>query len=197
MVHGCHDNTKLYGASYFVLLGSRRPEIDKAVIMSDLLKDKSQRREKRAGKLPSEGSHGVRGKETTGKTKDSISTVSYIDELAHHDDNPRMAVTMENTYQMDILKDVLTSYLQEEEYEGEWSQKMTKTISEVIRARVKDLMIPRYKIVVLVHIGQLTGQSMQISSRCLWDAANDTFASYSFKNSSLFGVATVYAVYFE
>lgn len=69
--------------------------------------------------------------------------------------------------------------------------------SQVIRARVKDLMIPRYKIVVLVHIGQLTGQSMQISSRCLWDAANDTFASYSFKNSSLFGVATVYAVYFE
>lgn len=58
-------------------------------------------------------------------------------------------------------------------------------------------MIPRYKIVVLVHIGQLTGQSMQISSRCLWDASNDNFASYSFKNSSLYGVATVFAVYFE
>ncbi|XP_040000165.1 dynein light chain Tctex-type 5 isoform X2 [Xiphias gladius] len=165
--------------------------------MSDLLKDKSQRREKRTGKVPSEGSHGVRGKETTGRTKDSVSTVSYLDELGHHDDNARMAVTMENTYQMDILKDVLTSYLQEEKYEAEWSQKMTKTICEVIRARVKDLMIPRYKIVVLVHIGQLTGQSMQISSRCLWDASNDTFASYSFKNSSLLGVATVYAVYFE
>ncbi|GAA6222518.1 tctex1 domain-containing protein 1 isoform X1 [Lates japonicus] len=176
--------------------------------MSDLLKDKSQRKEKRTVKVPSEGSHGVRGKETTGKTKDSISTVSGMDEL-HHDDNARTAVTMENTYQMgpykrfpvpavtDILKDVLTSYLQEEKYEVEWSQKMTKTICEVIRARVKDLMIPRYKIVVLVHIGQLTGQSMQISSRCLWDAANDTFASYSFKNSSLYGVATVYAVYFE
>ncbi|KAI4809686.1 hypothetical protein KUCAC02_018552 [Chaenocephalus aceratus] len=97
----------------------------------------------------------------------------------------------------DILKDVLTSYLQEEKYEVEWSQKMTKTICEVIRARVKELMIPRYKIVVLVHIGQLAGQSMQISSRCLWDAANDTFASFSFKNSSLYGVATAYAVYYE
>lgn len=31
----------------------------------------------------------------------------------------------------DILKDVLTSYLQEEKYEAEWSQKMTKTICEV------------------------------------------------------------------
>uniref|UniRef100_A0A3P8RXP8 Dynein light chain Tctex-type family member 5 n=1 Tax=Amphiprion percula TaxID=161767 RepID=A0A3P8RXP8_AMPPE len=138
----------------------------------------------------------------------SISTVSCLDEL-HHDDNTRMAITMENTYQMgpykrfsvaavtDILEDVLTSYLQEERYEGEWSQKMTKTICEVIRARVKDLMIPRYKIIILVHIGQITGQSMQMDSRCLWDKSNDTTASYSFKNRSLFGVATVYAVYFE
>ncbi|KAF3858694.1 hypothetical protein F7725_011895 [Dissostichus mawsoni] len=195
--------------------------------MSEVFKDKSQRREKRTGKVSSEGGHGARGKEATGRTKEdqephtllmfldlilsssSISTVSCIDELAHHDDNTRMAITTENTYQLgpnkrmpvpavtDILKDVLTSYLQEEKYEVEWSQKMTKTICEVIRARVKELMIPRYKIVVLVHIGQLAGQSMQISSRCLWDAANDTFASFSFKNSSLYGVATVYAVYYE
>lgn len=31
----------------------------------------------------------------------------------------------------DILKDILTSYLQEEKYEVEWSQKMSKTICEV------------------------------------------------------------------
>ncbi|XP_020506215.1 dynein light chain Tctex-type 5 [Labrus bergylta] len=175
--------------------------------MSDVFKDKSQKRDKKAGKVTSEGSHGVRGKDT--RTKDSISTVSCLTELGHHDDNARMEHLIENTYQIgpykrfpipavtDILKDVLTSYLQEEKYEVEWSQKMTKTICEVIRARVKDLMIPRYKTVVLVHIGQLAGHSMQISSRCLWDASNDTFASYSFKNSSLFGAATVYAVYFE
>lgn len=33
----------------------------------------------------------------------SISTVSYIDELGHHDDNARLAQTMENTYQMGEL----------------------------------------------------------------------------------------------
>lgn len=100
----------------------------------------------------------------------SISTVSYLDDIGHHDEHPRMAVTMENTYQLgeltlpntydifdtlslsatfsvfsttgphkhfpvaaatDILKTVLTSYLQEEKYEVEWSQKMTKTLCEV------------------------------------------------------------------
>lgn len=30
----------------------------------------------------------------------SISTVSFMDELGHHDDNIRMPVTMENTYQL-------------------------------------------------------------------------------------------------
>ncbi|XP_037313003.2 dynein light chain Tctex-type 5-B-like [Pungitius pungitius] len=169
--------------------------------MSEPHQLKTPKREKEIGKVPSEGSQGFRGEATTSRTKDSVSTVSDSADA-------RMTVTMENTYQLgpckrmtvpavtDILKDVLTAYLQMEEYEVEWSRKMTKTISEVIKSRVKELLIPRYKIVVQVTIGQLTG-GIQISSRCLWDASNDTFASYSFKNSSLFGLATVYAVYFE
>ncbi|MBN3302226.1 TC1DA protein, partial [Amia calva] len=116
---------------------------------------------------------------------------------------------MENTFQTapakrfpvatvnNILKDVLTSYLQEERYEAELCRQMTKTISEVIKARVKDLMIPRYKIIVLISIGQLNEQNMRVGSRCLWDPTNDTFSSYSFRNDSLFAVANVYAVYFE
>nr|XP_009930399.1 PREDICTED: tctex1 domain-containing protein 1 [Opisthocomus hoazin] len=72
-----------------------------------------------------------------------------------------------------------------------------KTVADVIKARVKDLMIPRYKIVVVTHIGQLNEQSMRIGSRCLWDPASDTFSSYVFKNASLFALANVYAVYFE
>ncbi|XP_006634917.2 dynein light chain Tctex-type 5 [Lepisosteus oculatus] len=177
--------------------------------MSDVAKDKAARLLKKRGSISSLSSHEVKAKETTGKTKDSVSTVSYIDEPGHHDDIPRPAVQMENTYQIgpikrfpvatvnNILKDVLTSYLQEEKYEAELCRQMTKTISEVIKARVKDLMIPRYKIIVLITIGQLNDQNMRIGSRCLWDPTNDTFSSYAFKNNSLFAVANVYAVYFE
>lgn len=43
----------------------------------------------------------------------------------------------------DILKDVLTSYLQEEKYEVEWSQKMAKTICEVNKSHLcNTLRIP-------------------------------------------------------
>ncbi|XP_054021374.1 dynein light chain Tctex-type 5 [Dryobates pubescens] len=97
----------------------------------------------------------------------------------------------------EILKDVLGSYLKEQPYEPARCRDLAEDIAEVIKARVKDLMIPRYKIVVVTTIGQLNEQSMQIGSRCLWDPASDTFSSYVFKNPSLFAVAKVYAVYFE
>ncbi|KAI8509152.1 PREDICTED: tctex1 domain-containing protein 1-B-like isoform X1 [Branchiostoma belcheri] len=138
----------------------------------------------------------------------SISTVSFMDEPSHTDElHP--PVKLENTYQMSptkrfpvstvrhILKDVLQNYLQEERYEPELCRQMTKTISEVIKARVKDLMVPRYKIICLIHIGQLNNQGLRIGSRCLWDPNNDTFATQDFQNGSLYAVATVYGVYYE
>ncbi|XP_062480437.1 LOW QUALITY PROTEIN: dynein light chain Tctex-type 5 [Pezoporus occidentalis] len=96
-----------------------------------------------------------------------------------------------------ILRDVLGSCLREQPYEPVRCREMVKDIAEVIKARVKDLMIPRYKIVVVTHIGQLKEPSILIGSRCLWDPVSDTFSSYVFKNASLFALANVYAVYLE
>ncbi|XP_069794470.1 dynein light chain Tctex-type 5 [Narcine bancroftii] len=177
--------------------------------MSDMAKDKAARLLKRRGSLSSLSSHGLIARENVEKQKNCMSTVDHMDDPGHHEDIPRPTLQMENTYQLEpsqhfpdvvvsnILKDVLTSYLQEEKYEPELCKQMTKTISEVIKARVKDLMIPRYKIIVLIHIGQLNEQSMRIGSRCLWNANTDMFSSFSFCNRSLFAVANVYAVYFE
>lgn len=58
-------------------------------------------------------------------------------------------------------------------------------------------MIPRFKIICIVHIGQLNGQGMQLGSRCLWDSSADTFSSFEFRNKSLFAVGSVYGVYYE
>ncbi|KAM9688923.1 dynein light chain Tctex-type 5 [Trichechus inunguis] len=178
-------------------------------MMSDIAKDRVAHSLKKRGSVSSLSSHEFRQKEPHRRTKDSLSTVSYMDEPSQRDDASRLTVQMENTYQLGptkhfpvvavnhILKDVLTNYLQEEEYEPELCRQMTKTISEVVKARVKDLMIPRYKLIVIVYIGQLNSQSIRIGSRCLWDPKSDTFSSYVFRNSSLFALANVYAVYFE
>ncbi|XP_006919358.1 tctex1 domain-containing protein 1 [Pteropus alecto] len=179
------------------------------MIMSDIAKNKMAHSLKKRGSVSSLNSHELRWKELHGRIKDRVNTVSYMDEPSLRDDASRLTVQMENTYQLGptkhfpvvivnhILKDVLTNYLQEELYEPELCRQMTKTISEVIKAQIKDLMIPRYKLIVIVHIGQLNRQSILIGSRCLWNPKSDTFSSYVFRNSSLFALANVYAVYFE
>ncbi|XP_051027933.1 dynein light chain Tctex-type 5 isoform X2 [Acomys russatus] len=139
----------------------------------------------------------------------SVSSVSHTDEPSQRDEASRLTVRMENTYQLGptkhfpvatvnrILENVLNTYLQGAEYDPEFCRQTTKTISEVIKAQVKDLMIPRYKLIVMVYIGQRDGQSIHIGSRCLWNPQSDTVSSYTFKNSTLFALANVYAVYFE
>ncbi|XP_062963233.1 dynein light chain Tctex-type 5 [Cynocephalus volans] len=179
------------------------------MMMSDIAKDRAAHSLKKRGSMTSLSSHEFPRKEMHRPPKASMSTVSYMDAPNQHDDVSHLTVQMENSYQLgptkhfpvvavnDILKDVLTNYLQEEKYEPELCRQMTKTISEVIKAQVKDLMIPRYKLIVIIHIGQLDSQSIFIGSRCLWDPKSDTFSSYVFRNSSLFALAGVYAVYFE
>ncbi|XP_074858443.1 dynein light chain Tctex-type 5 isoform X3 [Carettochelys insculpta] len=68
--------------------------------MSDMAKDKAARMLKRRGSISSLSSHEVRAKEFLGKSKDSMSTVSYMDEPGH--DIPRLAIRLENTYQLEI-----------------------------------------------------------------------------------------------
>ncbi|XP_037682894.1 tctex1 domain-containing protein 1 [Choloepus didactylus] len=177
--------------------------------MSDISKDRAVHSLKKLGSMSSPSIHEFQRKEPHGRTKDSVSAVSYVDEPSQHDDASHLTVQMENTYQLGptkhfpvdavnhILRDVLTIYLQEEEYEPDTCRQLSKTISEVIKAQVKDLMIQRYKLVVIIHIGQLNSQCIHIGSRCLWDTKNDNFSSYVFRNSSLFALANVYAVYFE
>ncbi|XP_068879756.1 dynein light chain Tctex-type 5 isoform X2 [Aphelocoma coerulescens] len=92
----------------------------------------------------------------------------------------------------EILRDVVGSALREQRYEAGPCREAARDIAEVVKARVKDLGVPRYKIVVVTHIGQLGEQSLQIGSRCLWDPGTDTFSSFVFKNTSLFAVANVY-----
>ncbi|CAK8676235.1 dynein light chain Tctex-type 5-B-like [Clavelina lepadiformis] len=138
----------------------------------------------------------------------SVSTVSYMDH-PHDDDILKQTNQYENSYQLEpfthfpvaeiglILENILSSSLADVSYKPDECRKLTKLISDDIKSKVKELDIPRYKIICMVHIGELSNQGLRISSRCLWNAKFDTFSSFEYKNSSLFAVACVYGVYFE
>ncbi|KAL5016053.1 hypothetical protein ScPMuIL_005642 [Solemya velum] len=180
-----------------------------ASVDRDLARDKAARLLKKQGSVSSLASSEVITQREKPRKVGSVthSTVSFMDEPGHETSYP--AVRLENSYQTSptkrfpyakvkaIIKDVLESYLAEERYEPDLCRQMSKTISEVIKARVKELMVPRYRIICLVHIGQLKGQALRVGSRCLWDSSNDTSSSFEFTNKSLFAVGTVFGVYYE
>ena len=94
-----------------------------------------------------------------------------------------------------IIDGVLSEALANEKYSPAKSAKMATELADIIRKRLRKL--ERYKLVCVVHIGQRKEQGLCVGSRCIWNANFDDYASASFKNSSLFAVGIVYAVYFE
>ncbi|XP_071838432.1 dynein light chain Tctex-type 5-B-like [Apostichopus japonicus] len=136
-----------------------------------------------------------------------MSTISYMDEPRESRIEP--PVSFEPTYQLgpekhfpvtavkSILKDVVGRHLDNRQYEPEFCKETTKAISEDVKSRVKLMKLGRYKIICLVHIGQLKDQGLHVTSRCLWDADSDNSSSFEYRNSTLFAVATVFGIYHE
>ena len=97
----------------------------------------------------------------------------------------------------DIISGVLEEALSDVEYEPVRCAQYSSELSERIKDAVKQLDIPRYKLVCYVCIGEITGQGVRVGSRCVWNAEFDNYAASSFKNETLFAVGVVFASYFE
>ena len=137
------------------------------------------------------------------------SVVALAQEPGEQASKKKPRLRYENTYKLEpekkfqvskvqaIIEGVLENHLKDEKYDPKACRQTVKTLSEIIKSRVKELNYDRYKIVCMVTIGQLKEQGLRMGSRCCWDAKRDTFATASFKNKSLFAVASVWGVYYE
>mmetsp|Transcript_17048 Transcript_17048/g.43902 ORF Transcript_17048/g.43902 Transcript_17048/m.43902 type:complete len:128 (-) Transcript_17048:149-532(-) len=97
----------------------------------------------------------------------------------------------------EVMERVMTDYLKEKEYTAEEAKSWTLDLSNDIKAAVKELNIPRYKIIVQVVIGEQASQGIRVASKCLWDVSSDNWASYTYQNNSIFAVAIVFGCYYE
>ena len=121
------------------------------------------------------------------------------------------AVKLQNTYRTEpnenekfnasrvssVIESVLSNYLENEEYEYAKCNKLSETISEILKNRVKDLHYPRYRLISHVIIGQNTGQNIALYSRCLAFEGHDTYATATYKKGSLYACGCVYGIYKE
>ena len=94
----------------------------------------------------------------------------------------------------EIIKEVLESKLKNQNYNE--APKLSRDIADVIKGRLKELALPRYKFVVHVIIGQQKGQGVRVGSKNLWDLDTDYCTSETYMSDDIFCLVTVYAVYY-
>lgn len=82
-------------------------------------------------------------------------------------------------------------------YEREKCRQLVQKASEEMKDRVKELGCNRFKFVCMIYLGSLQSQGMSITSRCLMDERFDRCATASYRNGSLFVVATIYGIFRE
>lgn len=122
---------------------------------------------------------------------------------------PTIHVT-ENTYKLspdvemafspckakEVIVDVLKSNLAGKTYNPSEVPVLCRTVSDLIKERIKSSGAQRYKLVCYVLIMENRGQSIRHASRCLWDTSFDSFATESYEDKSFCAVGSVYATYF-
>ena len=96
-----------------------------------------------------------------------------------------------------MMQELLQEKLKGQRYDPTEAAQLSKELCTEIKQKAKSTGCTRHKLVVQVTIGEVQGQGVRISSRCLWDVETDNHASASFQNTSLYCVAMVFAVFFE
>lgn len=95
------------------------------------------------------------------------------------------------------VENVLREQFLNEVYDSAKCKANCQSICQLIKEKVKGLVDSRYKLVVVVHVGEKKGQGVHITSRCAWNDNFDDYVTVYFTNSSLFVQATIYALYAE
>lgn len=95
-----------------------------------------------------------------------------------------------------LVKEIVESRLQYVRYNSLVGD-LAMGLSDLIQGKVKELNMPRYKIVCQVIIGQNHDQGLEIASRCLWDSQKDNCACVTYHNETLSAVVSVHGIYFE
>ena len=96
-----------------------------------------------------------------------------------------------------IIENVIKAKLEGMDFDQVKHKQWAEAIVVEIKDQTKQLSIPSYKIIVQCVIGQVLGQGVRVASKCLWDEANDNYASYTYENASLFCTGIVFGIYYE
>ncbi|BFZ07304.1 hypothetical protein BsWGS_10343 [Bradybaena similaris] len=110
---------------------------------------------------------------------------------------PDPAIKFSTTKAEQVIGEVFEHYLLGKSYEPKVLPRLIKTLSELIRDRVKVQGLERHKIIATVTIIENKKQGAQLSSRALWNQKFDNYASLVYDGPNYYAVGSVYAVYYD
>jgi hypothetical protein len=103
-----------------------------------------------------------------------------------------------------VLTETIASKLIEDKPIAHWTEHpedyetLANDIADAIKVQcLESFKMTRYKIIVMVAVGQKKDQGVAISSRCLWDTSTDNYVSVSFQNQQIWSTAIVFGLYID
>lgn len=96
-----------------------------------------------------------------------------------------------------ILDQILRLSIDGRSYNPQDASRLTIMVSNLITRKLKDLNLPRYRIVCNVVIGQKQEQSLHYVSQCIWNPATDTFIQASYQTTDMYATASVHGIYMD
>ncbi|XP_031568783.1 tctex1 domain-containing protein 1-like [Actinia tenebrosa] len=141
---------------------------------------------------------------TSSPRRSTVSTVITPYSLAFKNQTPQSTYRLEPTERFregkvkTIIEETFNSELKDLSYSPEVCSRMTKKLCDMIQQKVKNLQFSRYKCVTVIFLGQKSGQSARVASRCVWDTRFDNYAQFVYEGSKdVFAIGTVYGIYHE
>ena len=96
-----------------------------------------------------------------------------------------------------IVQETLEDYLEENIWEETKNPEICEDLTRLIRKKVKELIMPRYKLIVQIVCGALKGQGIRVTSKCLWDPNFDNYCTYTHREDQYYITVMVFGVYHE
>ncbi|KAL2740825.1 dynein light chain Tctex-type 5-like [Vespula squamosa] len=96
-----------------------------------------------------------------------------------------------------ILKDVMSSSLQDIRYNPVICLQICKDMSEKVRDKISKKYFDRYKYTVVMTIVQKLGQHVEINMACLWDLQRDNYSTYVVESTDFIALGLVIVTYYE
>lgn len=133
--------------------------------------------------------------------KKSLQSIVIRPELKYQ---PTYQMESANPFQPRICERILENTITKEfesrkitKFDTKSSVEVCRSLSEEILKQIKLKDYDRYKIIVVISIGEKYHQTFRQSTKFLWDAENDAFANYVYDRPDIYVIGTVYGIYYD